>query len=93
MRDPLLDSLPGTTVRWGRKVTGARPLGAGRHEVAFADGSVVTTDLLVGADGAWSRIRPLLSDARPAPTGISFVEADLHDADARHPEQAALFAA
>ncbi|MCX5251252.1 FAD-dependent monooxygenase [Streptomyces sp. NBC_00201] len=85
LRDLLLGSLPEGTVRWGARVTGARPLGGGRHQVALADGSVFTTDLLVGADGAWSRIRPLVSDAEPAYTGVSFVEADLRDADVHHP--------
>ena len=88
LRRLLLGSLPEGVIRWGAKVTGARPLGGGRHEVALDDGSSFTTDLLVGADGAWSRIRPLVSDARPAYTGISFVEPDLPDADVRHPVSA-----
>lgn len=89
LRDLLLHSLPAGTVRWGKKATGVRALG-NRHEVTFADGTVVTTDLLVGADGAWSRVRTLVSDAVPAYTGISFVETDLRDADTRHPASAAL---
>ncbi|MER8220823.1 NAD(P)/FAD-dependent oxidoreductase [Streptomyces sp. NPDC094143] len=90
LRDLLLNSLPDGTVHWGRKVTGARPLGDGRHEVTFTDGSAITTGLLIGADGAWSRIRPLVSDAKPAYTGISFVETDLFEAGTRHPRSASL---
>ncbi|MEU9900514.1 NAD(P)/FAD-dependent oxidoreductase [Streptomyces phaeochromogenes] len=90
LRDLLLDSLPETTVRWGSKVTAARPLADGRHEIVFADGTVHTTDLLIGADGAWSRIRPLVSDARPAYTGISFIETNLLDAAAHHPDSLAV---
>ncbi|SDN02766.1 FAD-dependent oxidoreductase [Actinacidiphila guanduensis] len=88
LRRILLDALPPGTVHWGRKAAGVRALGGGRHEVAFTDGTTVTTGLLVGADGAWSRVRPLLSPATPAYTGVSFVETFLFDAATRHPAAA-----
>ncbi|MET1075883.1 MAG: NAD(P)/FAD-dependent oxidoreductase, partial [Umezawaea sp.] len=84
LRRILLDSLPDGVVRWGSKVADVRPLGGGRHLLTFGDGSTETTDLLVGADGAWSKVRPLLSDATPAYVGTTFVETYLHDADRRH---------
>lgn len=88
LRRMLLDSLPAGTVRWGHKVSGVRSLGDSRHEVTFADGSTAVTGLLIGADGAWSRVRPLVSDATPEYIGRSFVETHLFDADARHPAAA-----
>ncbi|MFH8770279.1 MULTISPECIES: FAD-dependent oxidoreductase [unclassified Streptomyces] len=88
LRRILLESLPDGTVRWGHKVSSTRALGEGRHEVTFTGGGTVVADLLVGADGAWSRVRPLLSTATPEYTGTSCVEIYLYEADTRHPAAA-----
>src|SRR6204780_4323891 len=84
LRQMLLDSLPDGIVQWGRKVSGVRALGEGRHELRFAGGATVVTSLLIGADGAWSRIRPLLSNATPRYIGFTSVEYVLFDAGTRH---------
>jgi 2-polyprenyl-6-methoxyphenol hydroxylase-like FAD-dependent oxidoreductase len=84
LRRILLDALPAGTVRWGCKLVAVTALGDGRHMLGFADGSTVTTDLLVGADGAWSKVRPLLSDAKPVYVGTSFIETYLFDSDTQH---------
>jgi len=88
LRRILIQSLPAETIRWGSKLADVSALGDGRHELTFADGSTVTTSLLVGADGAWSKVRPLLSDAEPEYVGTTFIETYLHDVDERHPATA-----
>ncbi|WP_030883878.1 FAD-dependent oxidoreductase [Streptomyces sp. NRRL F-5053] len=88
LRQLLLDSLPAGTVRWGHKVTAVQALGDGRHRVDFADRTPVVADLLVGADGAWSRVRPVLSKATPEYFGVYSVETFLFDAEALHPASA-----
>jgi 2-polyprenyl-6-methoxyphenol hydroxylase-like FAD-dependent oxidoreductase len=90
LRTLLLDSLPPETIRWGSKVRAVEPLPDGRHRVVGARGSLGEFDLVVGADGAWSKVRPLVSDEEPRYTGVLFVELSIDDVDARHPDIAAL---
>lgn len=93
LRALLLDSLHPGRVVWDHKLTRARRLDDGRYELVFAGGSRETADLLIGADGAWSRVRPLLSSASPEYTGISYFELRIPDAPTRVPASADLVGA
>ncbi len=90
LRQLLLQALPDHCIHWGSKVRSVVKMEEGRHQVSLANGETFTTSLLIGADGAWSKVRPLLSDAQPIYSGISFVETHLLDASVRHPEILAL---
>jgi len=84
LRRILLESLPDGVIQWGKKLDTVKALGGSRHTLTFTDGTAAETTLLVGADGAWSRIRGLVSDAKPEYVGTSFIETYLHDADDDH---------
>lgn len=90
LRQMLLSSLPDGVVRWGHKLADVRPLGEGRHAIAFANGHSIVSNILVGADGAWSRVRPLLTTSTPKYSGMSFIETYLFEATERHAATAAL---
>jgi 2-polyprenyl-6-methoxyphenol hydroxylase-like FAD-dependent oxidoreductase len=90
LRDLLLSSLPEDVVCWNRRVAEVRALGSGGYEIVFANGDVCTADILIGADGAWSRVRPMLSDAVPVYCGLFFAETRIFNAASRHPELAAI---
>jgi 2-polyprenyl-6-methoxyphenol hydroxylase-like FAD-dependent oxidoreductase len=85
LRGLFLESLAEGAVRWGSTVTGATPLGDGTWRLLLDDGTTEDADLVVGADGAWSRIRPALSDATPGYAGVTYVEFGLDDCDTRYP--------
>lgn len=90
LRQLLLDALPSATVRWGSAVNGVRALADGRWEVNLGEGVVGPFDLVIGADGAWSRVRPELSHYAPQYSGLTFVEFGIDQVDTQHPALSAL---
>jgi 2-polyprenyl-6-methoxyphenol hydroxylase-like FAD-dependent oxidoreductase len=83
LRDLLLGPLG---VRWGDGVARVEPGTDDGVRVQLSDGRQEAFDLVVGADGAWSRVRPAVSPVTPQYTGVTYFETDLRDVDTRHPE-------
>ncbi len=84
LRRMLIDSIPGETIRWDHKVMAVEAIGNGTHELTFSNGSKAHSEILVGADGAWSKVRPLVSESTPLYTGTCFIETFLSGGDTRH---------
>jgi 2-polyprenyl-6-methoxyphenol hydroxylase-like FAD-dependent oxidoreductase len=85
LRNLLLDSLPEQAVRWAHAFDNAAD-----GLLHFTDGTTATYDLLIGADGAYSKVRALLTDAQPVHTGQNTVELSIPDIDRTHPDLAAM---
>ncbi|KAJ3575505.1 hypothetical protein NP233_g1044 [Leucocoprinus birnbaumii] len=95
LRKILLESLDEGMVNWGKKVIrvsedpSSTPLipqftvelESGEKESGF--------ELIVGADGAWSRVRPLLTDAKPFYSSVTSIEARISSIDTKYPELSA----
>ena len=47
-------------------------------------------NIVVGADGAWSRVRSIISAAEPAYTGLTMVELHISDIDTQYPHLGSL---
>lgn len=81
LRDLLLNSLQPDTIQWNRQLLRAEARSRGisgsgeKYNLHFTDGSVEENiDLVVGADGAWSKVRPLVTNEQPFYPGITIIE-------------------
>ncbi|KAM5541336.1 hypothetical protein V8D89_004890 [Ganoderma adspersum] len=86
LRQIMLDAIPADAIKWGHALTSIHALGGGEHELTFANGHTTVTDLLVGADGAHSKVRPLLSPAQPIYHGVNGAEISLAPETVQSPE-------
>ncbi|KAF1360462.1 FAD/NAD(P)-binding domain-containing protein [Lizonia empirigonia] len=76
----LCENLDREKIAFGKKLQEVIPSQAAdnKYDLNFADGTTATDfDLVVGGDGAWSKVRNLLSDEIPCYSGISMVSSSL----------------
>ncbi len=88
LRNILIDSLPHDMIVWNKKVDHVEKLDNTQYKVVFRDETSVTTDKLIGADGAWSKVRNILTDIKPHYSGYTFIETYLYDVDNQYPKTA-----
>jgi 2-polyprenyl-6-methoxyphenol hydroxylase-like FAD-dependent oxidoreductase len=95
LREILLNSVDPASIKWGKKLLKVEPNAETKdtYDLYFADGVEYGFDLVVGADGAWSRVRPLLTDAKPYYSGITGVVVGYPDVINRKQEVAKLVGA
>ncbi len=86
LRDLLLAAVPADQILWDARVQTIDPLASGGFRVHTRHGVARDFDLVVGAEGTWSKTRALLTDVTPAYTGVTFIDMHIPDVDRDHPE-------
>ena len=71
-------------IRWNWRLRTVDPEGLSLH---FEQGVEKGFDFVVGADGAWSKVRPLLTEVRPYYAGVGAVDLSIGDAEPTFPNQ------
>lgn len=84
----LLSGITTDMIKWGHKIHGVEKISEGKTKLDFGPNGSQIFDVVVGADGSWSRVRSLLSPAKPEYTGIQNLTLTLVDIPNRHPELA-----
>jgi 2-polyprenyl-6-methoxyphenol hydroxylase-like FAD-dependent oxidoreductase len=84
LQEILLESVPKEIIRWGRKLKEITQDGKLRFDgVEQLEGPY---DLIVGADGAWSKARERLHGQKPAYAGVSGYEMEIPEPAKQCPE-------
>ncbi|KAF2140415.1 uncharacterized protein K452DRAFT_230901, partial [Aplosporella prunicola CBS 121167] len=81
----LLDSLQQNTVRWGYRLKKVIKTDNAKYDLHFDAGIEPQFDIVIGADGAWSKVRKLVTDAVPVYSGISGLDTRTTNIDVREP--------
>ncbi|KAF4549629.1 FAD-binding domain-containing protein 16 [Elsinoe fawcettii] len=90
LRQLLCSALPPNMIKWNHRLRHVDSSDPANLTLSFHSGATVSGfSLLVGADGAWSKVRPLLTTMRPFYAGMSIVRFTIPSI-AEHPDLNAL---
>ncbi|KAG8737065.1 hypothetical protein FRC11_002229 [Ceratobasidium sp. 423] len=77
LRNLLLQSIDPNIIHWGSALASVEPA-FDKYDLYFKDGRAERGyDLVVGADGTWSRVRPLVTPVVPFYSGSCFIEMNI----------------
>ncbi|WEK21040.1 MAG: NAD(P)/FAD-dependent oxidoreductase [Candidatus Pedobacter colombiensis] len=84
LRKILLDTLDPDTVVWNSQFKTMRHTG-NTWTLDFQNGTSAVADLVIAADGANSKIRPLITPIKPFYSGVTAIEGNIYDAERKIP--------
>ena len=85
LRKILLESLQPDTVVWDSNFVSLSPEGKG-WKLHFKNGTSATADIVIGADGANSKIRPYITPIKPFFAGMTAIEGAVYNAEVASPK-------
>lgn len=89
LRNILIDSLLPNTVVWDSQFVSMEQLN-GVWELKFSNGTTATADLVIGAEGYRSKIRPYLTHIKALYSGATIIQGDIDNPETACPEIYAL---
>ncbi|PKA17705.1 FAD-dependent oxidoreductase [Leptospira haakeii] len=84
LRDMLLNSLQPDTVVWDSQFKSMVQIG-NIWKLEFKNGNTATADIVIGADGANSKIRPFITSTKPFYSGVTIVQGNVPDSETAAP--------
>ena len=82
--DIIMEQIHPENIKYGFKFEKLIQRDNGEVELVFENGTTVMTNLVIGADGAFSQTRSYLTNAKPEYTGISMIE--MNSDENEHPD-------
>ena len=85
LRNILIDSLQQNTIVWDSHFDAMEKQNNG-WLLSFRNGTSAYADIVIGADGANSKIRPYITNIQPIYSGITIVEGNVYNAEKNAPK-------